>query len=238
MPRQALRRKLEARQGRTLFREDLLISGKDAASSGHRDDPVPERREGRSAAAQTRRAAAKATGTMSISKKIDGDTRVAGVRGERAEPVRKAEGATRKASSRAARGQEQGSDKQGSDQVAKTDAPVKVRRSNAEIAEQNLSTARRAPAPRAARTNSASETSTAPGRGGPAKTTGGARQRAPAPGNVVTVTKRAAIAGGAPKSGTRATSSEGTAKPVKKSARGGRPTGASKSKGADQGLSE
>ncbi|HEY8566049.1 MAG TPA: hypothetical protein VIL65_11150 [Beijerinckiaceae bacterium] len=212
------------------------IEGNNAASSGHRDDSVPVRASSRSARAETRRAATKATGTMSISKKTDPETRVAGFK----EGVPASGNVQRSVGGKPAKkGLEQGSEKTGgSDRQADADAPTRITLSNAEISEGLTTTARKSPAPRSAQTSSGSETGTSHDYDSRAKKTGGARQRAPAPGNVVTVSKRQAVQGVQAKPGGRKTSSEGGTKPAKKSARGGHSTGASKSKGADQGVAE
>ena len=210
------------------------VEENNAATSGYRDDPVPERASSRSARAETRRAATKATGTMSVSKKIDPETRVAGFK----EGVPASGNVQRSVGAKPAkRGLEQGSERTGgSDRQAEADAPTRITLSNAAIAEGLTTTARKSPAPRSAQTSSRSETGAARDHDSRAKKTGGARQRAPAPGNVVTVSKRQAVEGAQANPGGRTTSSEGGTKPAKKSARGGRATGASKSKGADQRL--
>src|SRR3954462_2398017 len=57
-----------------------VIEYDNAATSGHPDDPVPECPNSRSAAADTKRAALKAAGAMSLSKKIDPETKVSSAR--------------------------------------------------------------------------------------------------------------------------------------------------------------
>ena len=113
-----------------------IIENDNAATGGHPDEPVPECPNSRSALADTRRAALKATGAMSLSKKIDSGTKVAAVR------------ANGKAAPRgdAARAVVTGA------REGVEPAPDRVRKSNAEIADGVTTTARKSPAPRAART--------------------------------------------------------------------------------------
>jgi hypothetical protein len=109
-------------------------------------------------------------------------------------------------------------------------------KSNAEIADNVPTTARRRPSPPAAKTDGAGaiEPRTMD------KRTGGARQRVPAPGNVVAVPKGELVSGipESKKSGVRSTASTGGAKPPKRPARAGKGLGAARSKGADAGLED
>jgi hypothetical protein len=179
-----------------------------AATGGHPEDPIPARPNSRSAVADQRRAAEKGTGVMSVSKKVDSEIKVAGVR-----PA------------------------EGDGPLPKGDAPaVRRTKSNAEIADSVATTARRSPAPRPARADGAGavEPRTID------KRTGGARQRVPAPGNVVSVPKGELVSGipESKRSGVRSTASTGGRKPPKRPARAGKGGGAAKSKGADMGLGE
>src|SRR3954454_771470 len=65
---------------RSLQLEDLTptrrIEENNAASGGHRDDPIPERPNSRMAAGDVKRAAAKAVGAMGLSKKHDPDLKM------------------------------------------------------------------------------------------------------------------------------------------------------------------
>jgi hypothetical protein len=147
----------------------------------------------------TKRAAAKATGLMGASKKLDPDLDIshvddgrvtsgsnAGIRSFKDVPPEKAAG----------------------------DAGFKI--SNEEIAESSTVTAKKSPAQRAART----EASTAP----PAMEGGAmSRKRVPAPGNAVDVPKGTLVRGHptASQSGGKSTSSTGDEKPPKRSARAG-----------------
>ena len=56
------------------------IEFNNAATGGHADEPIPTRPNSRSALADQRRAAEKGAGTMSLSKKLDAEVRVAGAR--------------------------------------------------------------------------------------------------------------------------------------------------------------
>ena len=209
-------------------REDALLENS-AATGGHPDEPLELSPNSRTARAATKRAAARATGTMSLSKKVDPETKLSGPAG----------GDGTKRTARAKRAEE-ALDK-GSAQAA-PDAPptARVRRtkSNAEIAEGVTTTARRSPAPRSARTDAGTAAGTAGEPDRLNKRTGGARQRVPAPGNRTTTSKRDAVAGEPVGYDERPTSSTGGAKPPKRSARAGRPSGASQSKGADAKLAE
>src|SRR3954468_8762372 len=72
-----------------------VIEYDNAATSGHPDDPVPECPNSRSAAADTKRAALKAAGAMSLSKKIDPETKVSSARASaaRSEGMKRSAGA-------------------------------------------------------------------------------------------------------------------------------------------------
>ena len=209
-----------------------IIEDDNAAASGHPDDPVPERPNSRSAVADTKRAALKATGAMSLSKKIDPETKVAGARANAAKISRRPNDVKRDAGSTSA-------DKELDHGSAKADGAsgeTRVRRSNAEIAEGATTTARKSPAPRAARTDAATGTNPA-GEPRGLKKTGAQRQRMPAPGNVASAPKGRLLRGTTADE-QRSTASTGGAKPPKRSARGGHATAASKSKGSDQSLAE
>jgi hypothetical protein len=175
-----------------------------------------------------KRASAKAKGTMGSSKKLDPSLLTAHTR-KGTTSSSAADGAKK---SRAAPGATQGLDR-GSVKTGVADSGterVRTTRSNAEIAEGVPTAARKSPAPLAA--------TAAAGGGEPGtqnKRTGGLLQRAPAPGNATTVTKREAVGGPkqAKETGIRSTSSTGGARPPKTSARGGTSRGGAKSKGAD-----
>jgi hypothetical protein len=150
----------------------------------------------RNEAGNTKRAAAKATGQMGASKKMDPDLRMddvgppvksgspAGIHGFNEVPPERGAGETRST------------------------------RANAEIAEKANTTARKAPAGRSAQTDSAT---------GPEGKAMDARSRArvPAPGNAVDVPKGTLVRGHptATQSGGKSTSSTGERKPPKRSAR-------------------
>ena len=214
---------------RSIVIEDLQptrrIEENNAASGGHRDDPIPERPNSRMAKGDVKRAAAKAVGVMGLSKKHDPDLKMSTA----AKSPARSDGVKKSAGARSA---DKALDK-GSAKAPAEGAPVRVRRSNAEISEGLTATARRSPAPRSA--EAASDASPTPS--GQNKRTGGARQRVPAPGNAVTVPKGQLID---PKrsAGGRSTSSTGGAKPPKKSARAGKPSPNVRSRGADQGVAE
>ena len=186
--------------------------------------------DSRLTAGDLKRAAAKAKGVMGSSKKLDPSLKIAQARENTASSSTAADGAKK---ARGAAAATKALDK-GSVKMPGPDANVRTRvtKSNAEIAEGVTSTARKSPAPRAARLDADT------GAAGPRtmnKRTGGTRQRAPAPGNVVTVPKREAITGQkeAKRSGVRSTSSTGGAKPPKRSARAGAARGGSRARGAD-----
>jgi hypothetical protein len=205
------------------------IEENNAASGGHRDDPIPERPNSRMAKGDVKRAAAKAIGVMGLSNKHDPDLKLSTTRATTAKSPARSDGLKKSAGARSA---DKALDK-GAAKATAGDARVRVNRSNAEISEGLTATARRSPAPRSA--EAASDASPSPN--GQNKRTGGARQRVPAPGNVVTVPKGQLIN---PKrsAGGRSTSSEGGAKPAKKSARAGKPSGNTRSRGSDQGIAE
>jgi hypothetical protein len=190
-----------------------------------------DRRPGsRLTAGDVKRAAARAKGAMGASKKLDPNLRMPQTRGSTppTDGMKKSRGAP---------GVHGNVDK-GSLKAGRPDAPTRVRKSNAEIAESVTSTARRSPAPMPGRAPTV-ETRPAP-KTMNKRTGGGARQRVPAPGNVTTVTKREAVSGQPPKrkTGIRPTASTGGRKPPKRSARAGRPSLAAKSKGADGNIDE
>lgn len=145
----------------------------------------------------TKRAAAKATGTMGASKKIDPDLDI-----DHVDDNRVTSGS--KAGLR--------SFKEVPPEKGANDAGFEL--SNAEIAESVNTTAAKSPAPRAARTQ---------GTTGPSGMSGGAasRARVPAPGTAVDVPKGALVRGEptASQSGGHSTSSTGGEKPPKRSAR-------------------
>jgi hypothetical protein len=205
------------------------IEENNAASGGHRDDPIPERPNSRMAKGDVKRAAAKAIGVMGLSNKHDPDLKLSTTRATAAKSPARSDGVKKSAGARSA---DKALDK-GATKAAAGDARMRVNRSNAEISEGLTATARRSPAPRSA--EAASDASPSPN--GQNKRTGGARQRVPAPGNVVTVPKGQLIN---PKrsAGGRSTSSEGGTKPAKKSARAGKPSGNVRSRGSDQGIAE
>jgi hypothetical protein len=175
--------------------------------------------DSRLAAADLKRAAARAMGLMGTSKKLDPSLKIPHPREGAAGSSAAADGAGGSL--------DKGSPKSGADDDA---VPMRVTKSNAEIAESITSTARKSPAPAAAR---ADGTGTVEPRT-LNKRTGATRQRAPAPGNAVSVPKREAITGqGEEKcTGIRSASSTG-AHPPKASARAGTARGASRAKGAD-----
>jgi hypothetical protein len=214
---------------RSIQLEDLTptrrIEENNAASGGHRDDPIPERPNSRMAAGDVKRAAAKAVGVMGLSKKHDPDLKIS-------RDAAKADGTKKSAGARSAtRALDKGSARADGSEPAR-----RVTRSNAEITEGLTATARRSPAPRAA--EAASDASPTVPANRQNKRTGGARQRVPAPGNVVTVPKGQLINPKRASGEGRSTSSSGGAKPPKKSARGGRPSGNSRSRGADGSVVE
>ena len=150
----------------------------------------------------TKRAAAKATGIMGASKKIDPDLAI--------DP----DGDRPKSGSKAGLHSFQDvPPEKGATELRRT-------RANAEIAEEANTTARKAPAGRAPRTRVSGQAET----GGPENArTGSRRQRVPAPGTVVNVPKGTMVRGHptASQSGGRSQSSTGDEKPPKRSARAG-----------------
>jgi hypothetical protein len=184
--------------------------------------------ESRLTAGDVKRAAAKAKGVMSSSRKLDPSLKIANAR-ENGASSSQAAGAKKSRGATAARqGLDKGSVKTGGNAVA-----TRTTRSNAEIAEGVTSTARKSPAPRAARADAADGSGL---RGRDInKRTGATRQRAPAPGNVVGVPKREAVTGQkeAKRTGVRSTSSTGGPHPPKRSGRAGTARGGSRAKGAD-----
>ncbi len=148
-----------------------VIEYDNAATSGHPDDPVPECPNSRSVVADTKRAALKATGTMSLSKKIDPETKVSGARASAVKSSARSDGMKRSAGAKSA---DKSLDK-GSARANGVDSPqTRVKKSNAEIAEGVTMTARKSPAPRASRTDGGTGM---PAAGEPRglKRTGGAR---------------------------------------------------------------
>jgi hypothetical protein len=205
------------------------IEFNNAATGGHADDPIPTRPNSRSAIGDQRRAAEKGAGVMSLSKKTNPDVKVAGVRDTQDHLSARIDGTK---TSRRAKSVDKSLDK-GSARVPGT-AGARRTKSNAEIAEDVTTTARRSPAPRAARAEGGAgiEPRTTN------KRTGGARQRVPAPGNIVSVPKGELIPGRgkATAANEYVTSSAGGRKPPKRPARAGKGTGASRAKGANVGL--
>ncbi|HEX8664964.1 MAG TPA: hypothetical protein VF744_13125 [Beijerinckiaceae bacterium] len=230
------------------------IEFNNAATGGHVDDPIPTRPNSRSAVADQRRAAEKGTGVMSISKKIDPDIKVSGVRDSQGRMSARVDGTkTSRGAKSADRSLDKGSLRMASPTVTSGRTPggnqdakgasrdpgatlVRRTKSNAEIADGVTTTAKRSPAPRAAQADGAG--TVAPRTMN--KRTGNSRQRVPAPGNVVFVPKGELISGvpEAKKSGVRSTASSGGSKPPKRPARAGKGGGAAKPKGADMGIGE
>jgi hypothetical protein len=151
----------------------------------------------------TKRAAAKATGVMGASKKLDPDLKIPGDLG----------------------GQPKSGSRAGlhSFKEVPPERGARVRRevSNAEIAEGVTTTARKSPARRAAKVEGGIGFDEVKDRG--ATRTGSGRQRVPAPGNVTGVTKGTLVRGKptATQMGGRSQSSTGEEKPPKRSARAG-----------------
>jgi hypothetical protein len=186
--------------------------------------------DSRLTAGDLKRAAAKAKGVMGSSKKLDPSLKIVHARDSATGSVVTNGSKRSRGASGATRGLDKGS--------VKIPGPgpeggrTRTTRSNAEIAEGTTSTARKSPAPRAARADTADGAGVRPRENN--KRTGSTRQRAPAPGNVVTVPKREAITGQkeSKRTGIRSTSSTGGSKPPKASTRGGRASGASRARGA------
>jgi hypothetical protein len=207
-----------------------------AATPGRSDEPIPTAPNSRSAVADRRRAAEKGAGVMSLSKKADPDIKLAGVRETRSRMSARIDGLK---TSRGAKSVDKALDKGSAKAPPRAVGPAPLRRtkSNAEIAEAVATTALKSPAPRTARRSLAATAA----RLAPKTTdkrTGGARQRVPAPGNIVSTPKGELIGRkAAPLARNQyVTSSEGGRKPPKRPARAGQSSGASKSKGADRGL--
>jgi hypothetical protein len=151
----------------------------------------------------TKRAAAKAIGVMGASKKLDPDLKIPSDLG----------------------GQPKSGSKVGihsfKEVPAKQGARVRRTVSNAEISEGLTTTARKSPAPRAAKTDTDTGFSDVKDRG--AKRTGSGAQRIPAPGNVTDVPKGTLVRGRptATQLGGRTQSSTGHEKPPKRAGRAG-----------------
>jgi hypothetical protein len=147
----------------------------------------------------TKRAAAKATGVMGASKKLDPEL----------DMDRMDDGRVKSGSNAGIHSFKEVPPEDGANDTRLT-------LSNAEIAEGVATTANKSPAQRPARTEGAT---------GPAGMSGGAtsRKRVPAPGNAVDVPKGTLVRGHptASQAGGKSTSSSGDAKPPKRSARAG-----------------
>ncbi len=186
--------------------------------------------DSRLTAGDLKRAAARAKGVMGSSKKLDPSLKIPHTRESAASSSAQGDGAKRSRAAAAATGSlDKGSARVGADGAA---VSTRVTKSNAEIAEGVTSTARKSPAPAAARSDAATG---AIGARTINKRTGATRQRAPAPGNVVSVPKREAITGQkeSKRTGVRSTSSTGGSHPPKTSARAGTARGGSRARGAD-----
>ena len=169
----------------------------------------------RNEAGDTKRAAAKATGLMGASTKLDPDLAI--------DP----EGDRPKSGSKAGLHSFQEVPPE------KGVAGLRRTRANAEIAEEANTTAHKAPAPRAARTDATAGVAA----GDRDNTrTGSLRQRVPAPGNAVSVPKGTLVRGRptASQAGGRSQSSTGDEKPPKRSARAGRTSRRPLSKGGTE----
>jgi hypothetical protein len=169
----------------------------------------------RNEAGDTKRAAAKATGIMGASKKVDPDLAI--------DPA----GDRPKSGSKAGLH----SFKEVPPEKGVTD--LRVTRANADIADEANTTARKAPAGRATRTQADAQADT----GDRDDTrTGSPRQRVPAPGNAVNATKGTLVRGHATASqaGGRSQSSTGDEKPPKRSARAGSNNQRPRSKGGSE----
>ncbi|HEX8166423.1 MAG TPA: hypothetical protein VF601_11625 [Beijerinckiaceae bacterium] len=184
------------------------IEFNNAATGGHAEDPIPTRPNSRSAVADQRRAAEKGTGVMSVSKKVDPDVKVSGVRPEGGliEPM------------------------------PTGDAPaVRRTKSNAEIADVPT-TAKRSPAPRtlqADRAGAVAPRAMDKRTGGVRQ-----RVPAPGNVVSVPKGELVSGIPESKRSGVRSTASSGGAKPPKRPAKAGKGGGAARSKGADMGLGE
>lgn len=165
----------------------------------------------RSEIGNTKRAAAKATGIMGASKKVDPDLKI---------PSPQTDGLKK---SRAADRPVKSLDKGHLKRDPHMAEPENVRRtkSNAEIAEDTTVAAKRKPAPRSAQTGAPTGFYDPPEKY--QTRTGSARQRVPAPGNAVSRPKGTLVRGHATasQSGGRSQSSTGDNKPPKRSARAG-----------------
>lgn len=156
----------------------------------------------RNDAGDIKRAAAKATGTMGASKKLDPDLAI--------DP----EGDRPKSGSKAGlRSFQDVPPEKGATELRRT-------RANADIAEEANTTARKAPAGRGPRTQASVQAKSGDRENA---RTGSPRQRVPAPGNVVNVPKGTLVRGHptASQSGGRSQSSTGDEKPPKRAARAG-----------------
>lgn len=186
-----------ARDKRGRNPEPTIDDGLEDLSAAHLPEAAIDDPTGRNEIGNTKRAAAKATGVMGASKKIDPDLKI---------PARQTGGMKK---SRAADAAE----------------PTNVRRtkSNAEIAEGVTTTAKRSPAPRSAQTDAPTSFYGPPERSQARTRTGSSRQRVPAPGNAVLVPKGQLVRGHptATQAGGRSQSSTGDSKPPKRSARAG-----------------
>jgi hypothetical protein len=175
--------------------EDLTERDSDAFLAGptHRNE-----------VGNTKRAAAKATGTMGASTKVDPDLRMDGVDGDR----------PKSGSPAAVHGFKEVDPTEGASEFRST-------RSNREIAEEAVTTARKSPARIPARATPSG------GIDSLRKGEGNGRNRVPAPGNVVAVPKGRLVRGKptATQAGGKSTSSTGETKPPKRSARAGGPQG-------------
>lgn len=212
------------------------IEFNNAATGGHGDDPIPTTPNSRSAVADAKRAAAKGAGVMSLSTKIDPELALSSTREPRAaDTIKKG-----RAAQRAKNTPDKGLSRTGGMGGGPGDVGVKRTKSNAEIADGVATTARRSPAPPAAPMADGDTIGAVGGQKRPDKRSGGLRQRVPAPGTVVSVTKGELTRGRPPSkvTGVRSTSSSGGSKPPKRSARGGEAKGTGRSKGADLGLDD
>ena len=229
MARNSKSRAKAERADHRLPRDERL--DRDAAAGLLPPEELDRAPDSRLTAGDLKRAAAKAKGVMGASKKLDPSLKIAHARDNTASSSHAADGAKK---SRGAAAAMKALDK-GSVKMPGPDADVRTRvtKSNAEIAEGVTSTARKSPAPRTAPGAEADGAGLRPRQIN--KRTGTTRQRAPAPGNVVTVPKREAVTGQkeAKRSGIRSTSSTGGTKPPKRSARAGAARGGSRAKGAD-----
>jgi len=150
----------------------------------------------------TKRAAAKASGVMGATKKLDPELDI-----ERAAGARVKSGSNAGIRTFSEVPPEKGAE------------TVRVEMSNQEIAEQSVTTAKKSPARRSARTEASTGLPPKPAMSGGATS----RKRVPAPGNVVDVPKGTLVRGHptASQSGEKSLSSTGDQKPPKRSARAG-----------------